>query len=160
MRPSYSYTSRILLIDSHSLRRIHFNPIIRKSGKAKRHTAKRQGGSGGSRPPLQELKNNWMKEVEEDIDEALPDDSSNSDAIDPLTPFGIQDMEHVNSSGSDVETIKWLSTPFEVGLQNDSLLGSWAQCLPLPTGAPNSICLTKFTSCHVCQRWLELFHMS
>jgi hypothetical protein len=48
----------------YSLRRAHFKP--RKRGrKAKTEGEKRGGKGGGDWPPMQELKENWLREVEE-----------------------------------------------------------------------------------------------
>jgi hypothetical protein len=54
-----------------SLRRAHFNP--RKRGrKAKTEAEKRGGKGGGNWPAMDYLKDRWMREIEEAVDETSP----------------------------------------------------------------------------------------
>jgi len=50
------------------LRRAHFNP--RKRGRKARNEAEKRGGRGpGNWPPMEQLKEHWMREVEDDVNE-------------------------------------------------------------------------------------------
>ena len=54
-----------------SLRRAHFNP--RKRGrKAKTEAEKRGGKGGGNWPPMDILKERWMREIEEPVNDDSP----------------------------------------------------------------------------------------
>jgi hypothetical protein len=59
------------------LRRVHFNP--KEKGRKVKGVSDRAGKGGGDWPPMEELKKNWMKEVEEHVspseDHCADDDS-------------------------------------------------------------------------------------
>lgn len=75
-----------IVTDHASLRRTHFNP--RKKGRrSKGEEHEKRGGKGGGHwPPMNDLKDNWMKEIEEivtDDSPSLPDENE-ADAEDDL----------------------------------------------------------------------------
>jgi hypothetical protein len=72
------------------LRRFHFNP--RKRGRKGKHEEKRGGIGGGDHPPMDELKANWIQEMDiENVQKAISDsdevargaDQSMSESFDP-----------------------------------------------------------------------------
>jgi hypothetical protein len=66
-----------------SLRRAHFNP--RKRGrKAKSDAEKRGGKGGGSWPPMEELKEHWIREVEEVVTADMKPLSKDDEEADQL----------------------------------------------------------------------------
>ena len=73
------------------LRRAHFNP--RKRGRKGKHDEKRGGIGGGDKPPMEELKQYWMRELDVPNPSSLtssdhmdPDTESQDDAIYPSYP--------------------------------------------------------------------------
>jgi hypothetical protein len=76
-----------------SLRRAHFNP--RKRGrKAKSDAEKRGGKGGGSWPPMEDLKEHWIREVEEVVTadtKPLVKDDDETDQMDQDDDFGSSD---------------------------------------------------------------------
>ena len=54
------------------LRRVHFNP--KEKGRKVRGTSERAGKGGGDWPPMEELKRDWIREVEEKVPIDLCDD--------------------------------------------------------------------------------------
>ena len=79
---------------STSLRRAHFNP--RKRGRKAKTDAEKRGGKGcGNWPPMDILKERWMREIDEDVnDDSPPVDfvSSNAAADAEDEPQGEQEV--------------------------------------------------------------------
>jgi hypothetical protein len=114
---SSPYHTTLTDLTLHSLRRAHFNP--RKRGrKAKTEAEKRGGKGGGDWPPMQTLKENWMREIEEVVnDQSQPlapesntdDDElfdNDSEPVLPATISSILPAEYVlDSSNAIVENM-------------------------------------------------------
>jgi hypothetical protein len=76
-----------------SLRRTHFNP--RKKGRrSKGEEHEKRGGKGGGHwPPMNHLKDNWMKEIEEMVTDDLPPlEDPNDDAGEDVDPDQVDDL--------------------------------------------------------------------
>ncbi|KAJ9669038.1 hypothetical protein H2201_000864 [Coniosporium apollinis] len=65
------------------LRRAHFNP--RKRGRKSKGDEKRGGKAGGDHPPMDYLKQNWMKEIEERVPNNYVDDVEDEPTEQPDT---------------------------------------------------------------------------
>jgi hypothetical protein len=105
-----------LIPPPHSLRRAHFNP--RKRGRKARTEAEKRGGKGGGDwPPMQTLKEHWMCEIEEVVDD-LTQPIATQPSADDDEQFDNETESHAPSTVSSNLADDFTLDPSSVTVEN------------------------------------------
>lgn len=93
------------------LRRAHFHP--RKRGRKGKHDEKRGGKGGGDDPPMDILKQQWMKEVEiiTSTDDELAVEHSDDATSEQMAPANSKASTYIDVSVDDFDCNRSYSTP-------------------------------------------------
>ena len=103
------------------LRRVHFNP--KEKGRKVRGASERAGKGGGDWPPMEELKRDWIREVEEKVPIDFIDDDDFEE--EPIEPTG-----NINGINNELSSPPVSTTPVDA-----YHLTTIPACMPAPSYA-------------------------
>ena len=129
------------------LRRAHFHP--RKRGRKGKHDEKRGGKGGGDDPPMDVLKQKWMKEVEfvAPTDDELAVEHSDDAVSEQITSANPKSSAYLDVNSDDFDCSRSYLAPLPSHQANDFMMNGFndTSSYDMPYGAGQLNCVTQFT---------------
>lgn len=129
------------------LRRAHFHP--RKRGRKGKHDEKRGGKGGGDDPPMDVLKQKWMKEVEivAPTDDELAVEHSDDAVSEQITSVNPKSSAYLDVNSDDFDCSRSYLAPLPSHQANDFMMNGFndTSSFDMPYGAGQLNCVAQFT---------------